>query len=140
MGIKFYKNRNRRLDSDFFSLVLDAVSLYIDTTWASAILGLLILLFMIWIFGKSSARFVNKIKNREHWRRILESVAISSIFAFVIERVFMPFAKMNLENTLLTLYVIGLFIALPIVVFFIFRKKEIMELLCRLNMFEANQI
>ncbi len=108
----------------FFSLVLDAISLYIDITWFSVVIGFLVLVFMIWIFGNSSAIFVNKIKNREHWRRILEPATISSIFSFVIERVFMPFAMINLENTLLTLYVIVIFIALPVVIFFIFRKKK----------------
>ena len=107
----------------FASLILDIVGIFVSTTYLSAIVAFIILLSLLWVFGKRCGLKIASIKNKEYARNIIETATLSSVFGFVIERIMLPFAN-DIENIAITVFLSILFIMLPIIVFLILRLKK----------------
>ena len=68
---------------------------------------------------------IDKIKNKEYVRRIIEATSLSALFTFLIERTIIPFATENFQCKISAIYMIAIFIALPVITFIVlFKKKE----------------
>ena len=58
-------------------------------------------------------------------RRIIEATSLSALFTFLIERTIIPFATENFQCKISAIYMIAIFIALPVITFIVlFKKKE----------------
>lgn len=108
------------------SLALDAISLFISIKGISVVVGMVELALCVWAFwGKGFDVLFEKVTNKELFRQIMDSCAMSAVFTFIIERSFLPLVKDNFYDKLVLLYIITVFLALPIIAFIIvFKKKE----------------
>ena len=75
--------------------------------------------------SKKLEKKIDKIKNKEYVRRIIEATSLSALFTFLIERTIIPFATENFQCKISAIYMIAIFIALPVITFIVlFKKKE----------------
>ena len=55
----------------------------------------------------------------------IEATSLSALFTFLIERTIIPFATENFQCKISAIYMIAIFIALPVITFIVlFKKKE----------------
>lgn len=120
---EFIKNWDCSYNNYFCKLDSRYCSFFVSTTYLSAIVAFVILLSLLWEFGKKCGLKIASIKNKEYARNIIETATLSSIFGFVIERIMLPFAN-DIENIAITVFLSILFIMLPIIVFLILRLKK----------------
>lgn len=107
------------------SLVLDAISLFININGISVAVGAVELAIFLWAFGsKKSDALLQKITNKELFQHVLDTCAMSAVFSFIIERSFLPLVRNRLSFKMLVLYLIVVFLALPIIVFIILFNKK----------------
>ncbi len=105
------------------SLIIDAIAIFVENVdGISAFCGVVFLIFF-GFFIKSKC--IEKVRNKEYLRRVIDAGTLSSVFTFVIERTFMPMIKnADVDVIVSVLIVIIMFILLPVILFVLLRKKK----------------
>lgn len=107
------------------ALILDLLSLFINTTIISLVAGLLELALFFWVFkSKSFYNMFDKIKNKAMLRQIIDSCTLSSVFAFIIEKALLPFSPNETGDKLVAAFVICSILVMPVGVFHILKRKK----------------
>ena len=108
------------------NLILDGISIFYVNRLVFAIIGIIVAVIIVIVFSsKKLEKKIDKIKNKEYVRRIIEATSLSALFTFLIERTIIPFATENFQCKISAIYMIAIFIALPVITFIVlFKKKE----------------
>lgn len=108
------------------NLILDGISIFYVNRLVFAIIGIIVAVILVIVFSsKKLEKKIDKIKNKEYVRRIIEATSLSALFTFLIERTIIPFATENFQYKISAIYMIAIFIALPVITFIVlFKKKE----------------
>ena len=108
------------------NLILDGISIFYVNRLVFAIIGIIVAVILVIVFSsKKLEKKIDKIKNKEYVRRIIEATSLSALFTFLIERTIIPFATENFQCKISAIYMIAIFIALPVITFIVlFKKKE----------------
>ena len=136
--IKKEKEKQKKMNASFsrrvgllsgiavlFTLVIDAFSLFWDTTILSIILGFLMLFIALFVMTNKFGKYLDeKINRKDYLANVIDTATLSSVFAFAIERLFLPAVKLKLESPWMVLVLIVIFIALPIIVGIALFTKE----------------
>ena len=108
------------------NLILDGISIFYVNRLVFAIIGIIVAVILAIVFSsKKLEKKIDKIKNKEYVRRIIEATSLSALFTFLIERTIIPFATENFQYKISAISMIAIFIALPVITFIVlFKKKE----------------
>lgn len=108
------------------NLILDGISIFYVNHLVFAIIGIIVAVILAIVFSsKKLEKKIDKIKNKEYVRRIIEATSLSALFTFLIERTIIPFATENFQYKISAISMIAIFIALPVITFIVlFKKKE----------------
>lgn len=108
------------------NLILDGISIFYVNRLVFAIIGIIVAVILVIVFSsKKLEKKIDKIKNKEYVRRIIEATSLSALFTFLIERTIIPFATENFQYKISAISMIAIFIALPVITFIVlFKKKE----------------
>lgn len=108
------------------NLILDGISIFYVNRLVFAIIGIIVAVILVIVFSsKKLEKKIDKIKNKEYVRRIIEATSLSALFTFLIERTIIPFATENFQYKISAISMIAIFIALPVITFIVlFKRKE----------------
>lgn len=109
----------------FLSLILDILSIIFNIKWVSILLGCLMLVLIFVVMTKWFGKLLDKVPRKDYLRNVIDTATISSVFAFVIERSFMPLLEDNREEIWVVVFLIACFLVLPIATAIaLFTKKD----------------
>ena len=105
------------------NLILDGISIFYVNRLVFAIIGIIVAVILVIVFSsKKLEKKIDKIKNKEYVRRIIEATSLSALFTFLIERTIIPFATENFQYKISAISMIAIFIALPVITFIVLFK------------------
>ena len=126
---KVYSSFSRRVGllsglTMFVTLVIDAISLFVDTRNISIAMGFIILIISLFIMSEKFNSFLDRVITRKDYlAKVIDVTTVSSVFTFTIEKLFMSAVECNLESRWNVLVIIVIFLALPIIVAIILFTK-----------------
>lgn len=128
---KIYASYSRRVGllsgiALYFTMILDAISLIWVIDTLSIIAGVVMLIIALIVLSEKFEKFLDeKVHRKDYLGQVIDTFSLSSVFVFVVERVFLPAVKMKIESPWMALFLIIVFAALPILVAVtLFTKKD----------------
>lgn len=111
---------------NYCSMILVLLNLLKIPTFIINVIGLSMGIIVLILIGASrNYKFVDKVHNKRSLESIIEAMSLAGIFGFAIEKVvnIMPLDSVEFKDILPFIFMIILFMAIPLSVYIALRKK-----------------